>query len=119
MAKLWVIQVHNGVTHSNPHDLLRKEKKVKNKRSEKKEVVAQSSNQQQELITNVSTGRAATCRVGISGQPSDSLKKLLLYIKKKYERSCEMLLDRMKLNSLAESLIRFLLVFPTGLSVKP
>lgn len=53
MAKLWVIQVHNGVTHSNPHDLLRKEKKVKNKRSEKKEVVAQSSNQQQELITNI------------------------------------------------------------------
>lgn len=30
-----------------------------------------------------------------------------------------MLLDRMKLNSLADSLIRFLLVFPTGLSVKP
>lgn len=30
-----------------------------------------------------------------------------------------MLLDRMRLNSLAHSLIRFLLVFPTGLSVKP
>lgn len=28
-----------------------------------------------------------------------------------------MLLDRMKLNSLAESLVRLLLVFPTGLSV--
>lgn len=29
ILKLWVIQVHNGATHSNPHDIAKKRKKGK------------------------------------------------------------------------------------------
>lgn len=81
IIKLWVIQVHNGVTHANPHDLLRKEKKVKINKVKRRKLLHNLLITNNQLITNVSTGRAATCRVGISGQPSDRLKKLLLYIK--------------------------------------